>query len=600
MEEKEVNNEEAHYGSKIKVVTQNGQAAHLYDAQGNLQTATKANGAALEVFEVKKIGNKTFYRVGGQNEWLLKNDTNLGNHVKAENVTTTSTASKDNTNPSTSVKNGLALQQGSSIPDYKGMLKVFKNGKDFPSGTKLEWVFPPDTSQSKYTNAKIKVTFPDESSKERKVHYSITPSNKQKPKKPTAIPTTEPKLTPISNNQKTDKTISPRPDFDFDFMKNNEVLGNLIENANEVQKLYAQGFFDQMANTIRRGLEYFADRLLLLNNINPGEGWRTANLSNKLGYVAHLRLLPKRMMDICFSIKDFGNIGSHNNDTKFNQTSALTNLRQYHDLLTYLTNVYENESWPYANIQITDEQNKHPRWYMKPQVKIGLPTYKEYLNNKNNPNNSNNSMPSPNVQPTNLPPKIIIQQTPPTEPVKSKTGKGMKVLITCFAILAVVIVAGIGYEVYQMMGNKSNPAQSQVAQKQPSSLKERAAHLSVKQLIALSLIYADRNDDSKLDSNWQNIYDVVSNNNYNVGRFDSYTFGDATVTAQGNNHIYVFEKGVGLGYQDKGSQRLVSFFDADQSDPVRAYDYQMLEVVNSMSKVNKLAKKIVFTDESQN
>ena len=43
MEEKEVNNEEAHYGSKIKVVTQNGQAAHLYDAQGNLQTATKAN-----------------------------------------------------------------------------------------------------------------------------------------------------------------------------------------------------------------------------------------------------------------------------------------------------------------------------------------------------------------------------------------------------------------------------------------------------------------------------------------------------------------------------------------------------------------------------
>ena len=56
MEEKEVNNEEAHYGSKIKVVTQNGQAAHLYDAQGNLQTATKANGAALEVFEVKMNG----------------------------------------------------------------------------------------------------------------------------------------------------------------------------------------------------------------------------------------------------------------------------------------------------------------------------------------------------------------------------------------------------------------------------------------------------------------------------------------------------------------------------------------------------------------
>lgn len=93
------------------------------------------------------------------------------------------------------------------------------------------------------------------------------------------------------------------------------------------------------------------------------------------------------------------------------------------------------------------------------------------------------------------------------------------------------------------------------------------------------------------------MYDNLSNNNYNVGRFNSYTFGDATVSAQGQNYIYVFEKGVGLGYQDKGKQKLVSFFDADTDEPVRAYDYQMLQVVNNMSKVKKLAKKLVFTNE---
>ena len=130
-------------------------------------------------------------------------------------------------------------------------------------------------------------------------------------------------------------------------------------------------------------------------------------------------------------------------------------------------------------------------------------------------------------------------------------------------------------------------------------MKEKAANLSVKQLLALSLIYAKRNDDSKFDNNWQGVYDVLSNNNYNVGRYDSYTFGDATVSAQGQNYIYVFEKGIGLGYQDKGNQKLISFFDADESEPVRVYDYQMLEVVNNLSAVKKLAKKLVFTNESE-
>ena len=46
---------------------------------------------------------------------------------------------------------------------------------------------------------------------------------------------------------------------------------------------------------------------------------------------------------------------------------------------------------------------------------------------------------------------------------------------------------------------------------------------------------------------------------------------------KGKNYIYVFEKGIGVGYQDKKGQRLVSFFDKDMSDPVRVYDYQILQ-----------------------
>lgn len=173
----------------------------------------------------------------------------------------------------------------------------------------------------------------------------------------------------------------------------------------------------------------------------------------------------------------------------------------------------------------------------------------------------------------------------------------MKILISCFVAVGIVIIIGIGYEIYQLANN--NSTKTEVVQDKAPTMKEKAANLSVKQLLALSLIYAKRNDDSKFDNNWQGVYDVLSNNNYNVGRYDSYTFGDATVSAQGQNYIYVFEKGIGLGYQDKGNQKLVSFFDADESEPVRVYDYQMLEVVNNLSAVKKLAKKLVFTNESE-
>lgn len=192
--------------------------------------------------------------------------------------------------------------------------------------------------------------------------------------------------------------------------------------------------------------------------------------------------------------------------------------------------------------------------------------------------------------------KPIIQPTSVNKSQSTKMSVGMKILIACFAIVGIIILTGIGYEVIKMVNAPTNST----VQISKSSLKERAAKLTIKQLLALSLIYANRNDDSKLDSNWQSIYDDVSNNNYNIGRFLRYTFGDATVTAKGKNYIYVFEKGIGIGYQDKKGQRLVSFFDKDMSDPVRVYDYQMLEDVNNMAKVKKLANKITFTDESEN
>lgn len=337
------------------------------------------------------------------------------------------------------------------------------------------------------------------------------------------------------------------------------------------------------------------DNLLILSRINPGMEWKNAVLSNKLGYIAHLRLLPKRIMDLCFSIKNYGNIGSHNNDiTRFNQTSALADLRQYHDLLVYLTNTYHGDNYLYADIQIMDEQSKHHNWYLRPKINpVDVPTFKEYLDQKNNPVGHGFSGRVNTGKPIQNQPGPMMQQ----ESKKAKMNLGMKALLTIFAILGVIIIVGIGYEIMKMTNNNT---QTQMVQQKKSSIKQQAAKLSTKQLIALSLIYADRNDDSKLDDNWQDIYDDVSNNTYNVGRFDSYTFGDMTVTAQGNNHIYVFKKNVGMGYQDKNGQRLVSFFDANQSEPVRAYDYQMLSVVNNISKVKKLAKKIVFTDESQN
>lgn len=456
------------FGAKVKVVTINGVAAHLYNERGEMQFQTEPNGTILSIFEAKEINGQVYYRVGDQKAWLAKADTNYATQLK-----------RDADQYNVSIKNGLVIEQNSPVPGFKGMRKVFKDADSFPKGTTFKWIDAPNTNENKYTNGKIKITFPDGSFKERKVHYLIAHNqavaNKQN------FQAKNQSLSRTFNRSGANIKNLPPKDFDFDFLKQNEIMSRFDKNVDETLNLYEQGLYDQMSNTIRKGIEIYVDELMQLNQINPGTSWQMANLSNKLAYVAYLHLLPKRMLDLCFSVKNYGNIGSHYTAASVNQVSALADLRQYHDLLIYLVNAYSYEAWPYADVQI----------------------------------------------------------------------------------------------------------------------KEKAANLSVKQLLALSLIYAKRNDDSKFDNNWQGVYDVLSNNNYNVGRYDSYTFGDATVSAQGQNYIYVFEKGIGLGYQDKGNQKLVSFFDADESEPVRVYDYQMLEVVNNLSAVKKLAKKLVFTNESE-
>lgn len=62
----------------IIVMTENGAPAYLYNAQGQQQNKTEKNGTKLTVFEVKKISERTFYRVGDQSSWILKSDTNYG------------------------------------------------------------------------------------------------------------------------------------------------------------------------------------------------------------------------------------------------------------------------------------------------------------------------------------------------------------------------------------------------------------------------------------------------------------------------------------------------------------------------------------------
>ncbi|GAA3639061.1 hypothetical protein GCM10022297_16580 [Lactobacillus hamsteri] len=606
---------------KVKIVSSNGQDVNLYNSAGVKQTHTRKNGEVVSVFEVKEINGKIFYRIGGQTEWLAKEDTNWNKaHVEkeskglsrftnndlSENVLPDSKQKHESQNSNKanydlSVKKGLVIAKGSPVPAEKDLKKVFKNGKDFPEDTKYQWIYPPDTDQNKYTNAKIKVIFPDGTTGERSVHYSIqnNAQNSIQTKNPTkpveakkALPNSQPEF------------VNPQPeDLDFSFIANNSLMKPFYNSINEALTLYKQAFYKQMSNTIRQGLEMITDDLLSLNQINPGPDWNRAILSNQLGYIAHLRLLPQRIMNLCFSIKNYGNIGSHNNKVaRFNQASALADLQQYHDLLVYLVNTYQHPSKlvAYADIQITDEQNKHRNWYQKPRLNpVNIISFRDYMYQKDHPV-PKKTQPVIIQQPTQ---PIQITQAIPVQPEPEpsrKMGKGMKFLTWCFAIIGIIVLAGIGYEFLQLNSNQSQNSSQQAK----TSIKSQARNLTNKQTVALSLVYADM----KLDGQWQSAYDQVESSNYNVSRYKDYTFGDATVTAQGKNYVYVLEKDVGFGFQDKSNgDRLVTFFDPDQNDPkdnpVHVYTYQMLRQIKSngeWNKVKKIANELSFTDEEIN
>lgn len=546
----------------------------LYDASGAKQTDTLNAGSTVIVFEVKEINNQVYYRVGGQTQWLPKSVTDWG-------IKESSESHNDNQNDyNVAIKDGLAIAKNSEPPtDKKDLIKLFKHGNTFPADTKFQWVTPPDTSQNKYTNAKIKIIFPDGTTKEHSVHYNITVGK-----------SSAPAAMPIENSNGSNEIVDLKlGDLNFSFVKQYRMLRSVEKSVNEAILLYKHALYKQLSNTIRQGLEIIADELLTLNNINLDDGWKRANLSNKLGYIAYLRILPQKIMDVCFSTKNYGNIGSHHNkEANFNKASALTDLQQYRDLLIYLVNTYVNAHLTYADVQISDDQNKHPNWYKRKSIAPDkFVTFAQYM-----------------YQRTHSEPKkpvVPVQPIIPVEPVKTpvavkpKVGKGMKWLLRFFTLLGVIIITGIGYEIYQLSTGSNQSVQTS----KPVSIKEEARNLTTKQDIALSLLYAKE----KYADQWQDAYDTFMQNNYNVYRYTEYSFGDATVTAQGHNYIYVIDKNIGLGFRDKGNgTRLVTFFNAantDDGSPVSVYTYQMLKEIkqsNQAAKMKRLAKKIIFSD----
>lgn len=569
------------FQSKIRIATANGKNANLYDASGTQQNNTRPNGEEVTVFEVKEANGHILYRIGGQNEWLAKEDSNWKQKepqpkkVHFTNIKLSDEIIKKPTNPDVSIKKGLLLKQNSPVPNQKEIRKIFKHGKSFPEDTKFEWIYAPDTKQSKYTNAKVKVTFPNGFSATRTVHYNIQSM-------PQSQKTTPPLAAP--------KLVNPRPrDLNFEFVKSNQLIQLFAKSVDEALLLYEQGLYKQMSNTIRQGLEILTDKLLVLNGINSDLDWERANLSNKLGYIAYLKVLPQRIMNLCFSIKNYGNIGSHNNNAaRFNQASALTDLQQYHDLLIYLSNTYQGTKLPYADVQISDEQNKHRNWYQRPMLNFNqIISFHDYLYQKEHPRVKQE--------------QIVAQPEESVEPEPQKMGKGMKFLTYLFIAIIVVIAGGIGYEAWQMHAENNASTQKKL------TIKQQARNLSKRQKIALSLVYANNN----LDDQWSEAFNQVKDNNYNISRYKDYKFDTATVSATGSSYLYILEKNLGFGFQDRqNGDSLVEFMSVDSSDDSEdaqnnldrknVYTYQMLkEAKNSgqWSNVKKIAKKLTFTNE---
>ena len=181
----------------------------LYDASGAKQTDTLNAGSTVTVFEVKEINNQVYYRVGGQTQWLPKSVTDWGIKESSESH------NYNQNDYNVAIKDGLAIAKNSEPPtDKKDLIKLFKHGNTFPADTKFQWVTPPDTSQNKYTNAKIKIIFPDGTTKEHSVHYNITAGRSSTP---TAMP--------IKNtNESTESVDLKLGDLNFSFVKQYRML----------------------------------------------------------------------------------------------------------------------------------------------------------------------------------------------------------------------------------------------------------------------------------------------------------------------------------------------------------------------------------------
>lgn len=309
--------------------------------------------------------------------------------------------------------------------------------------------------------------------------------------------------------------------LDFSFVSGSQLLTDLTSTVEQGLDLYRQGFYEQMATTLRQGLEVVTDLLAQLNSLPTGPDWQRANLSLRLGYFGVLHLLPRRILTQAFSIKNFGNLGSHaNSQVDFNQMSALADLRQLHDLLAYLVNTYEKQAEKYDDIKIQEEAKARPTWYQQPQLKQPVLSFGQYLLNRDK-----------HWQNKEAGPKKVRRRWP----------------IWAGIVAGVLILAGI------LGAALAKPSDHQ------ASVSEEAAILTDKQRVALGLVYARHN----LDQNWQRLH---LQGKVKVRACRHYTFSNVEVSTQGGNQIYVIKPQQGLAVAHRQGKLFIVFFDQGQAN----------------------------------
>lgn len=439
------------------------------------------------------------------------------------------------------------------------------------------------------------------------------------------------------------------PGIDFAFVKQSSILNTLVDDTGQALQLYQQGFYSEMANRLRQGLEHLSNIMLAMQGIKPGNKWPQANLSYRLGYLAVIHLFPQRILNLAFSVKEFGNIGSHHTASGVNAASAQIDLEQFHDLLIYCTNAYEGAGLPYLDVKISQEAAKHPDWYQRPVYQPSkLLSFDQYLHNRHRirqrkkprqeaakqavPERAH-PLPAKPVQADQqqqAPQQNQQQQAGPAK--RSRFDHALNWILFILAVLCLFVILLLIHRHQEQMtnnnaqapttqtngstrsGSDSNrtnqpavrrkQAPSSSASQQPAvSYPKQAASLSPQQGVAAALVYAKHNNNSY----WQHLDSYLRRHDYQIQRCKRYVFGPADVQVKGDNYLYIMRKGVGIGMQYQNGTPQVVFFDPGQNDPVAHPDKHNLSDIlawcgqhQQTSDWKSLAKKVQFqqTDDS--